>query len=104
MVTGLVNATKSFHSSSFPSEWEAGTGTGFSQAGHDGVSIQVVFPASGKSSFREPYGDWVSAAKSTHLQKSYHILLKTEPNTYLKPSPCKASTHLNEKHRVWAIC
>ena len=68
------------------------------------VSIQVVFPASGKSSFRELYPVWVSATKSTYLWKFYHMLLKIEPNTALKVLSCKASTHLNEKYRVWAIC
>jgi hypothetical protein len=45
-----------------------------------------------------------SAAKSTPLLKSYRILSKIEPNTYLKSLPCKASTPLNEKYRVSAIC
>jgi hypothetical protein len=73
-------------------------------AAENGQLMLPLWTGYGSSDIREPYGDWVSAAKSTHLQKSYHILPKTEPNTYLKPSPCKASTHLNEKHRVWAIC
>jgi len=52
---------------------------------------------------REPYPVRVSAAKSTPLRKSYHILSKIAQNTPLKPFPCKASTPLNEKSIVSAI-
>jgi hypothetical protein len=68
-----------------------------------GGSKTLKTTASGKSSFREPYGDWVSATKSTPLEKSYRILPKIEPNTALKSKSSKASTPLNENYRVSAI-
>ncbi|MFP4100895.1 hypothetical protein, partial [Coleofasciculus sp.] len=67
------------------------------------VYIQLVFPASGNSSLREPYGDWVSAAESTPLIKLYAICPKIEPNIALKPFPSKPSTPLDGKYRVSAI-
>jgi len=60
----------------------------------------------GKSSLRKPYGDWVSAAQSTHLfSLSINKRLLTKKSRFHRPKllPRGLSTHLNGKMRVSAI-
>ncbi len=65
-------------------------------AAENGQLMLPLWTGYGSSDISRPCPVRVLAAKSTPLSKSYRILPKLEPNTHLKPSPCMASTPLNE--------